>query len=124
MNPEYTHMGVGVSYDPNSKYNWYWEQLFIQVDKYEVPSGQIEGQYIPDRYKIIPQSIGDIDGDGIVDVFDYVLLCQYLIKQISLNPLQVESADTFKDGVITYADAAILRKYILGQVTRLPVPLF
>lgn len=124
MNPDFTHMGVGVTYDPDSVYGWYWEQLFIQVDPYEVPSGEITGQYIPDRYKIVPQSTGDIDGDGVIDSFDYVLLCQYLAKQTTLNPLQMESADILADGVITYSDAAFLRKYILGQVTQLPISLF
>ncbi len=124
MNPDYTHMGVGVTYDPDSVYGWYWEQLFIKVDSYEVPSGEIEGQYIPDKYKIVPQSTGDIDGDGIIDSFDYVLLCQYINKQITLNPLQTESADILKDGVITYSDAAYLRKYILNEISEIPVKLF
>ncbi|MDE5772544.1 MAG: SCP-like extracellular [Ruminococcus sp.] len=124
MNPDYTHMGVGVTYDPDSVYGWYWEQLFIKVDTYAVPSGEIEGQYIPDRYKIVPQSTGDIDGDGVIDSFDYVLLCQYLTKQTTLNPLQMESADILVDGVITYSDAAFLRKYILGQIDEIPYKLF
>lgn len=125
MNPDYTHMGVGVTYDPDSEYDWYWEQLFIKVDSYEVPTGEIEGQYIPDsKYRVVPQSIGDITGDGIIDSFDYILLCQYINKQITLNPLQVESADVLADGVITYSDAAGLRKYILGEIEQLPVSLF
>ena len=124
MNPEYTHMGVGVTYDPDSTYNWYWEQLFIKVDTYEVPDGEIEGQYIPEKYRIVPQSVGDITGDGVIDSFDYILLCQYINKKVTLNPLQVESADVLKDGVITYSDAAGLRKYILGEVEQLPISIF
>lgn len=124
MNPNYTHMGVGVCYDADAPYHWYWQQLFIQVDTYEVPSGEIEGQYIPDKYKVVPQSTGDLDGDGIIDSFDYVLLCRYLNKQVTLNPLQIESADILVDGVITYSDAAYLRKFILGQIDSVPVQLF
>lgn len=124
MSPEFTHMGVGVAYDPDSTYRWYWEQLFIKVDTFESPDGTIEGQYIPDPYKIVPQSTGDIDGDGIIDSFDYVLLCRYLNKQVTLNPLQVESADILQDGVVTYSDAAYLRKYILGEIEEVPVKLF
>lgn len=124
MSPEFTHMGVGVTYDPDSTYRWYWEQLFIKVDTYEQPDGNIEGQYIPDPYKIVPQATGDINGDGIIDSFDYVLLCRYLNKQVTLNPLQVESADILQDGVVSYSDAAYLRKYILGEIEEVPVKLF
>jgi len=124
MSPEFTHMGVGIAYDPDSDYKWYWQQLFIKVDTYEKPDGELEGQYIPDEYKIVPQSTGDINGDGMVDSFDYVLLCRYLNKQVTLNPLQLESAEVLQDGVISYSDAAYLRKYILGEINEVPVKLF
>ena len=124
MNPEYTHMGVGIAYDADSTYKWYWQQLFIKIDTEERPDGSMDGQYIPDQYTIIPQATGDIDGDGVIDSFDYVLLCRYLNKQVTLNPLQVESADILQDGVISYSDAAFLRKYILGQINEVPVKLF
>ncbi len=121
MNPEVTHMGVGVSYEPNSTYGWYWEQMFIKVwDDVE----SVTGQYYPDKYKVVPKSAGDISGDGIIDSFDYVLLNRYLNKEITLNPLQVESADVLKDNAITYSDAACLKKYILGEVTELPIKLY
>ncbi|MDE6779914.1 MAG: SCP-like extracellular [Ruminococcus sp.] len=124
MSPDYTHMGVGIAYDPDSTYKWYWQQLFIKVDTYEKPDGVIEGQYIPDEYSVIPQATGDLTGDGIVDSFDFVLLCRYLNKQVTLNPLQIESADILKDGVVSYSDAAFLRKYILGDISEIPVKLF
>lgn len=124
MNPDYTHMGVGVAYDPDSTYGWYWEQLFVKVDTWESPEGTIEGQYIPEEYKVVPQMKGDITGDGIVDSFDFVLLCRYLNKQVTLNPLQLESAEILVDGVVSYSDAAFLRKYILGEIEQIPVQLF
>lgn len=121
MNPDVTHMGAGVAYEPNSQYGWYWEQMFIQVwdDVESVP-----GQYYPDKYKIVPKSTGDINGDGILDSFDYVMLNKYLAGETTFNELQTESADILKDGAITYSDAAYLKKYILGDVTELPVKLF
>lgn len=124
MNPDYTHMGVGVAYSSDSTYGWYWEQLFIKVDTWEKPDGTLEGQYIPEEYKVVPQTAGDLTGDGIVDAFDFVLLCRYLNKQVTLNPLQLESADILADGVISYSDAAFLRKYILGELEQIPVKLF
>ncbi|MCM1357996.1 MAG: CAP domain-containing protein [Prevotella sp.] len=124
MNPNYTHMGVGVTYEPGSKYGWYWTQLFIEVDTYESPDGKVEGQYYPDEYEMLPCATGDINGDGMVDSFDFVMLCRYINGQVTLNPRQVESADILADGVITYSDAAYLRKYILGAIDTIPVKLF
>jgi len=121
MNPDITHMGAGVSYEPNSEYGWYWEQMFVKVwdDVESVP-----GQYYPDKYKVVPKSEGDINGDGIIDAFDYVMITQYVAGDITFNPLQVESADILEDGVVTYSDAAYLRKYILGEITEIPIKLF
>ncbi|MDE6425556.1 MAG: SCP-like extracellular [Ruminococcus sp.] len=124
MNPNYTHMGVGVTYEPDSKYGWYWTQLFIGVDTYEAPDGKIEGQYYPNEYEMLPCATGDINGDGMVDSFDFVMLCRYINGQVTLNPRQVESADILADGAVTYSDAAYLRKYILGQIETIPVKLF
>ena len=121
MNPDVTHMGAGVAYEPNSEYKWYWEQMFVQVwDDVE----SVSGQYYPDKYKVVPKSTGDIDGDGVLDAFDYIMLTKYLAGEVTFNPLQLESADVLKDGAITYSDAAFLKKYILGEVTELPVKLF
>lgn len=121
MNPNVTHMGVGVTYEPNSTYGWYWEQMFIKVwDDVE----SVSGEYYPDKYKVVPKSAGDISGDGIIDMFDYVLLNKYLGNEITLNPLQVESADVLQDGVITYSDSAYLKRYILGKISELPVKLY
>ncbi|MCM1508201.1 MAG: CAP domain-containing protein [Ruminococcus flavefaciens] len=121
MNPNVTHMGVGVAYEPNSLYGWYWEQMFIEVwDDVE----SLPGQYYPDKYSIVPKSYGDLNGDGVIDSFDYVMINQYLAKEITFNPLQIESADMLKDGAITYSDAAYLKKYILGEINELPVSIF
>ncbi|MDE6501013.1 MAG: hypothetical protein K2L10_02905 [Ruminococcus sp.] len=129
MNPEFTHMGVGVAYDPDSTCKWYWQQILIEVDTFEVPDGNLDGQYIPATDEVAVQSeenaqiTGDIDNDGVIDSFDYVLLCRYLTNQITLDSAQLESADILQDGVVDYSDADCLRKYILGQIEEVPVKL-
>ncbi|MBR1592632.1 MAG: SCP-like extracellular [Ruminococcus sp.] len=123
MNPDVTHMGAAVTYEQNSTYGWYWQQLFIESAK-ETP---FDGQYIPERYKIVPKCCGDLNGDDAVDMFDYILLMQYLTDDsdsVYLNDLQLESADCLQDGTITLADAVILQKYILNSSMSLPVKLF
>ena len=123
MNPDFTHMGVGVTYDPESQNGWYWEQIFIGVDVFERPDGDIEGQYLPDEYQAVPTVTGDINGDGMVDSFDYVLLCRYVNNHITLHTQQVKNADVLRDGNVSYSDAAILRQYILGENVVVPVKL-
>jgi uncharacterized protein YkwD len=115
MNPKYTHIGVGVGYEPDSEYKYYWEQLFIGVD------GELQGEYVTERYKTVPKGSGDINGDSSINSFDLITINKYLANEALLNDLQIESADTLKDGYITSADAVVLRKYILGDYHTLPM---
>ncbi|MDD6279350.1 MAG: CAP domain-containing protein [Ruminococcus sp.] len=115
INPTYTHMGVGVVYDPDTKYRWYWEQIFITSTIGDMPD-----QYLPERNPIIPSGYGDINGDGIVNCFDMIMLRKKLCDSVILNDLQLECADCVQDGVITSADARALHKYILGVYDTLP----
>ncbi|MDE6034604.1 MAG: SCP-like extracellular [Ruminococcus sp.] len=126
MNPEFTHIGVGVVYDAESKNGWYWEQLFIAVDVFERPDGDIEGQYLPVecQSETEEQVTGDINNDGIVDAFDYILVCRYINNQVTLDAQQIKNADVLRDGNVGYSDATVLRKYILGEVEAVPVKLF
>ncbi|MBR1822735.1 MAG: SCP-like extracellular [Ruminococcus sp.] len=116
MNPEYTHIGVAVTYEQNSDYKYYWEQFFVATSK------KLDDQTIPERYKTVPASSGDINGDADIDTFDLIAINRYLADDtLFLNDLQMQSADMFKDGVITSADAMVLRKYLLGDYKTLPV---
>ncbi|MBQ8297902.1 MAG: SCP-like extracellular [Ruminococcus sp.] len=114
LNESYTHMGVGVYYDPDSDYWWYWEQLFIASDEV------FEGQTLPERYKVVPAGFGDIDGDGVITSLDYTLLLKLIQKKVVLNDLQIESADCMRDGAVTIADAIVLKKYLLHFYDDLP----
>lgn len=114
-----THFGVGLSYEPNSDRKWYWSVIFVVLDE----GTTLNGQEIPVKYRVVPKSTGDLNGDGQVDSFDLVLLKKYVADKESVyfNDLQAAAADTFKDGAITSADVLMLSKYILGEYDRLPV---
>lgn len=119
LRSDITHMGVGVGYDPNSIYGWYWEQNFAICDE------DIPGQYIPSRHEITPQAEGDITGDAVVDSYDYIALADYIYKKknnipVYFNEAQLQTADCFRDGLITEADAKVMVRYILGEYTTLP----
>ncbi|WP_028519401.1 CAP domain-containing protein [Ruminococcus flavefaciens] len=115
VNPDYTHIGVSVSYDPNSEYKYYWEQIFVRVD------GSLENEYVPERYETVPVGSGDINGDGEVNSFDLITINKYLAGRTVFNALQLESADMLDDGTITSADVVVLEKYILGEYKKLPL---
>lgn len=115
MNPNYTHLGVAVAFEENSTYRHYWQQLFVEVDE------PLAGQYIPHEARSVPQSMGDLNGDAQVSVFDLVDLNKYLAGICELNDYQLENADMLKDGVITSADAAVLKGYLIGEYDTLPM---
>ncbi len=119
LDPQITHMGMGCAYEQNSDYGWYWEQTFVICDE-ELPD-----QYIPARYTINPQAEGDINGDGVVDTYDYVVLIDYLYKKangipVYFNDAQLATADCFRDGILTESDAKVIMRYILGEYKSLP----
>ena len=119
MNPDITHMGVGFAYDPDSVYHWYWQQTFVSTNQ------DFADQYLPSDTVIATEEYGDINGDNIVDTFDYILLTDYIRKRNSDYPVyfnndQLRTADCFSDGIISEADAKVLTRYILGEYTSLP----
>ena len=119
LNENYTHIGVGVCYDPASQYRWYWEILLVGCD------GGIEGQYIPVENEIVPKACGDLNGDGMVNTYDYLTLTDYLGRKDEsplplMNDLQIEAADCFKDGQVNVNDAKALQRFLLGEYKKLP----
>ena len=119
LNPDLTHMGVGVAYEQNSDYGYYWTQLFIVTDAH------FQNEYIPRRHNVIPQAEGDITGDATIDTFDYISLADYIYKRsqnipVYLNEEQLKTADCFRDGLITESDAKVLVRYMLGEYDSLP----
>ncbi len=121
-NENVTHMGMGVTYVEGSEYGWYWSQIFTNDLYGEV---EYEGQYLPSNYEVVPADEGDINGDAIVNTFDYITLTEYLRKKeegipVYLNDAQLEAADCFKDGIITESDAKVMMRYILGEYKSLP----
>lgn len=121
LDPSIDYIGIGVTYDENSQWKWYWTQIFVDCSR------ELEGAYMPAWNRIVPQGVGDLTGDGVLNSFDYILLARYVIykkdpdKKIYFNELQLESADVFADGEITISDAVVLKKYLIGRYKTLPV---
>ncbi|MDQ2086999.1 CotH kinase family protein [Herbivorax sp. ANBcel31] len=66
--------------------------------------------------------VGDINGDGIIDSTDYVLLSRYILD-ISDIPVdnKLAVADLNSDGVIDSTDCVILQRYLLDTIQELPL---
>ena len=61
-----------------------------------------------------PGSKGDINGDGVINTNDYVLLKRYILEEMDFPDYrQRQIADVNNDGVINTLDAALLSRYIL-----------
>lgn len=119
INPEITHMGIGVVYAEDSDYGFYWQQIFVKTNK------EFADQYLPTENEIVPQADGDINGDGVVNAFDYITLTEYITKKknnipVYFNDAQLKAADCFKDGIISESDAKVMVRYILGEYRSLP----
>lgn len=134
MNPDVQYMSAAVTYDQNSDRGWYWEQMFIQLFDDVYQGIQNNDPAIIEQYPIFrdtnlvydpaglhikPISNGDINGDGVVDIFDIVMLEQYLNGDVRLNTEQIKSADIVVDNAVTAMDVEFLRMYVLGEIPEL-----
>ncbi len=63
---------------------------------------------------------GDVNGDGLVNTQDVILLQLELAGSGSLPPLDQEAADVFHDGLLTVTDLTVLAHYLVFNLDRLP----
>lgn len=119
MMSEMTHIGIAVVYDEDTDYGYYWQMTMVSTNQI------FAEQYIPSKNNIVPKAGGDITGDGVVDTFDYLALTGYLDKMskgipVHFNEAQIETADCFRDGIVSEADAKVMVRFILGETSSLP----
>ena len=118
MAADITHIGVGAVYEEDSEYGYYWQVTVIRSN------AEFANQYIAGEEENAEITKGDITGDGYVDAYDYIAITNYLFDNNTENGMsseQLETADCFRDGLITEADAKVLAQYILGECKSLPV---
>lgn len=64
---------------------------------------------------------GDVNGDGVINVEDVILVMQSILGLAQLEEWQQEAADVDGDGVINVDDVILIMQYVLGLITEFPV---
>lgn len=57
---------------------------------------------------------GDLNGDGVVDVYDLIITRRYVLGIQDLDKKQKEDADINKDGLIDDSDLQLIRNLCMG----------
>jgi hypothetical protein len=68
---------------------------------------------------VVEYTIGDVSGNGVIDVLDVRLCLQIATGFLAGTPAQRAAADVDGDGDVDLADAEILAEYIIGIRTEL-----
>lgn len=97
LNENYTHIGIGYCYDPNSKYGSHYVQLFV-------------GDFAAAD---IPKAKGDIDGNGRLTLTDITMLQSYLLGGCEFDAETANAADCDNSGAINILDLLLIKMAII-----------
>lgn len=64
--------------------------------------------------------LGDVNGDGEIDVTDGAFVFQHIVGIITLDSAQMVRADVDGNGFIDVTDAALIMQYVVGVITVFP----
>ncbi len=131
INPEANCIGIGIAYDPESPKKWHWASIILYIPDEENIKELTGEMVLTDEENAAPAEdaapaeleyvSGDINGDGMIDSFDLVVLKQYVSGAIGFNEVQLAAADVFADGTVDAQDVKALISFILGEYNSLPV---
>lgn len=65
--------------------------------------------------------IGDINGDGMVDILDSTEIQKYAAEKIEITDEQFELGDVNKDSFVDVMDALLVQKYVVGKYDIPPI---
>jgi hypothetical protein len=83
---------------------------------YKIVVADIDPDPSPDKAKS-----GDVNGDGVIDILDAVMVQKFTVDKVELTEDQQAAADVNGDGVVDILDAVLIQKYTVDKVTELPV---
>lgn len=70
----------------------------------------------PDLETVPDLTMGDINGDGEVDIRDVTMAMQYVLNTRVLSDAQVEAADVNGDGVVDVKDIVLIMRFALRTI--------
>lgn len=111
---EFTHIGIGYYYDPDSVYKYYWSMFLVKCLDVNGNPVVYENEYIP------PRELGDADGSHVIDASDATRILQYDTEFNAGLAARVSdafraAADINGDGEVNSIDASILLSYIAAH---------
>ena len=79
------------------------------------PSGQsLEAVFVNGAAHVLSYKLGDVNGDGDVNVLDAILLQSIWLGDLTPTPAQFLAADVNRDGAVDANDLVLLMQYITG----------
>lgn len=66
-----------------------------------------------------PYTLGDVNGDGEIDVRDVAAILNYVVKNVTLTGSDYEAANVVRDEMVDIRDAAKLLNYIVKNISSL-----
>jgi|GEM_PF-3427438 len=62
-------------------------------------------------------NLGDVSGDGLIQVFDALLVAKHAVGLEILTQAQVSRADVSRNGIVDVYDASLIARYAVGLIT-------
>ena len=71
--------------------------------------------YTVEDAPVVPEvQLGNVNGDDVIDLYDYILVKREIMNTIDLTAEQLEAADVNGDDVIDLYDYILIKRHIMG----------
>lgn len=118
------HAGYASKFNDNTLPNakW-WDGTDSGLDVSDISETGETMKFIKTKTYDSSVKYGDVNGDGKIDVCDYLLINKYISKKIAKFPSSngMKAADVNGDNLIDLNDYILVRKYIIHNINKFPI---
>lgn len=93
----------------------YWLYATITSDE-----ESIKDDYIYSAPIIVNGQLGDVNGDGFINVTDSILVLSYVVGNVELSENELDRAEVSGDGAVNNTDSTLIMRYITGLIDEFP----